>query len=223
MRTRDSPGSPAHPLLRGWSHTVAASGAVIFTVALIQHVSASGLPLATWLLYGLSSIWLFACSAAYHLVNWSPTRRKALRALDHGNIYVVTAATWTAVGANVLDGGQRLVLLTTVWALAIISVSVTFFHVRLAATPRVGLCLVTGFSGVIAAPGLLVALPLEAIGSGLAGAVLYTIGGVVYALRRPDPFPSVFGYHEVFHLLVIAGATAFGTVIWVWVVPVAGR
>jgi hemolysin III len=68
----------------------------------------------TLLLYGLSSIWLFGCSAAYHLVNWSPTRRELLRALDHGNIYVVTAATWTAVGANVLDGWQRLVLLVTV-------------------------------------------------------------------------------------------------------------
>ena len=59
---------------------------------------------------------------------------------------------------------------------------------------------------MIVAPALLVALPFEAIGGGLAGAALYTIGGVVYAVRRPDPFPSVFGYHEVFHLLVIAGA-----------------
>ena len=223
MSTRDSPVGPAHPLLRGWSHTIAASGAVIFTVALIQHASASGLPLATWLLYGLSSIWLFGCSAAYHLVNWSPPRRKLLRALDHSNIYVVTAATWTTVGANVLDGWQRLVLLATVWGCALISVTVSLVHVRLSALPRVGLCVLTGFSGMIAAPGLLVALPFEAISGGLAGAALYTLGGVVYAVRRPDPFPNIFGYHEVFHLLVIAGAAAFGTVIWIWVLPIAGH
>ena len=66
-------------------------------------------------------------------------------------------------------------------------------------------------------------LPSITIGGSLAGAGLYTIGGVVYAIRRPDPFPSVFGYHEVFHLLVIAGAAAFGAVIWIWVIPVAGR
>jgi len=209
--------------LRGWSHTVAASEAVVFTAALVQHASTSGLPLVTLLLYGLSSIWLFGCSAAYHLVAWSPTRREVLRALDHGNIYVATAATWTAVGANVLDGWQRLVLLATVWACTLISVAVSLFHVRLAPMPRVGLCLLTGFSGVIAAPALLAALPLEAIGGSLAGAGLYTIGGVVYAIRRPDPFPSIFGYHEVFHLLVIAGATAFGAVIWIWVIPMVGR
>jgi hemolysin III len=223
MSARDLPGGPAPPLLRGWSHTVAASGAVVFTAALVQHASTGGLPLVTLLLYGLSSIWLFGCSAAYHLVAWSPTRREILRALDHGNIYVATAATWTAVGANVLDGWQRLVLLATVWVCALISVAVSLFHVRLSAVPRVGLCLLTGFSGVIAAPALVTALPLEAIGGSLAGASLYTIGGVVYAIRRPDPFPSVFGYHEVFHLLVIAGAAAFGAVIWIWVIPVAGR
>jgi hemolysin III len=76
---------------------------------------------------------------------------------------------------------------------------------------------------VIVAPGLLAALPLEAIGGLLAGALLYTVGGVVYAIRRPDPFPSVFGYHEVFHLFVIAGGAAFGAVIWIWVTPLTGR
>jgi hemolysin III len=219
MGARDSIGGPAHPLLRGWSHAVAASGAAVYTGLLVQHASASGLPLATLLLYGLSSIWLFGCSAAYHLVAWSPTRRELLRALDHGNIYMVTAATWTAVGANVLDGWQRLVLLATVWAFALISVAVSLFHIRLSAVPRVGLCLLTGFSGAIAAPELLTALPLGAIGGSLAGAGLYTMGGVVYAIRRPDPFPRVFGYHEVFHLLVIVAAALQYAVVAFYVLP----
>jgi hemolysin III len=196
---------------------------VAFTVTLVQHAATTGLPLVTLLLYGVSSIWLFGCSAAYHLFDWSPPRREILRSLDHGNIYVATAATWTVLGANVLDGWQRLVLLGTVWTCALISVTVSHVRVRLSARPRVGLCLLTGFSGVIAAPSLLVVLPFEAIGGSLVGALLYTIGGIVYTFRRPDPFPSVFGYHEVFHLFVIAGAAAFGAVIWIWVLPLAGR
>src|SRR5688500_14644851 len=201
MALVSQPPVRSRPLLRGWSHAVAACGAVVFTVAIVQRETASGPSLATLLLYGLNTVWLFGCSAAYHLFTWSPPRRKLLRALDHGNIYVATAATWTAVGANVLDGWQRLTLLATVWVLALTSVAVSLFRVRLSAAPRVGLCLLTGFSGVIAAPWLIVALPLEAIVGLLAGALLYTVGGVVYAIRRPNPFPRVFGYHEVFHLL----------------------
>jgi predicted membrane channel-forming protein YqfA (hemolysin III family) len=76
---------------------------------------------------------------------------------------------------------------------------------------------------VLAAPALVAALPLEAIVAMIEGSLLYIVGGVVYTLRRPDPFPRVFGYHEVFHLLVIAGSVVFGTVIWRWVPPVAVR
>lgn len=213
----------ARPLLRGWSHAVAAVGAAVFTVALVVRCLGDAPRLSTMLLYGLSAVGLFACSAVYHVITWSPARRKILRALDHGNIYLMIAATSTAIGANVLTGWERIALLTSVWLIATIGMMVSVFHVRLSAVPRVGLYLLTGLTGVIALPGLLAALPPLAIAGIVAGGVLYAVGGVIYALERPNPYPRVFGYHEIFHLLVIAGSVAFGAVIWIWVVPFGAR
>jgi hemolysin III len=174
------------------------------------------------LLYGLSSVGLFACSALYHVITWTPNRRRVWRALDHGNIYIVIAATTTAIGANVLEGWERIALLTSVWALAIVGVTVSVFHVKLSRVPRLGLYLLTGLTGLIALPGLLTSLPPLALGGIVLGGAIYAVGGVIYALRRPNPFPRVFGYHEIFHLLVIAASAAFAAVIWVWVVPFPG-
>lgn len=210
---------PRRPVLRGWSHAVAAVGAASFTVVLALRCVGDAPRLATMLLYGLSSVWLFGCSALYHVVTWTPTRRKVWRALDHGNIYVMIAATSTAIGVNVLSGLDRALLLVSVWLLAAVGVLVSVLHVRLAAPPRVGLYLLTGLTGLLALPGLLHALPGAALVGIVGGGGLYGVGAAIYALRRPDPFPRIFGYHELFHLLVIAGWIAFAAVVWYWVVP----
>jgi hemolysin III len=211
------------PLLRGWSHAVAALGASAFTIALVVRCLGDVPRLSTMLFYGLTSVGLFMCSAIYHVITWSPAQRKILRALDHGNIYLMIAATSTAIGANVLIGWERIALLASVWVIAAIGITVSVFHVRLSAGPRVGLCLLTGFTGLIALPGLLTALPMPAVLGIVTGGLLYSVGGAIYALRRPNPFPRFFGYHEIFHLLVIAGGVAFGAVIWFWVVPFPER
>ena len=216
------PISPrARPLLRGWSHAVAAIGAAGMTVALVVRCLGDGPRLSSMLLYGLASIVLFGCSALYHVVTWTPSRRKVLRALDHGNIYVMIAATTTAIGLNVLEGWERILLLGSVWAIALIGVAVSVFHVRLSRGPRLALYLGTGLTGLIALPGLLSAFPPLAVGLLIAGGLTYAVGGFIYATKRPDPFPRIFGYHEIFHLLVIAASMAFAAVIWFWVVPFA--
>ncbi|MGE3912113.1 MAG: hemolysin III family protein [Chloroflexota bacterium] len=214
-------GSAVHgrPLLRGWSHAVAAVGAAVFTIMLIVECLDDTSRLSSMILYGLTSVLLFACSAVYHVVTWSPAKRRVLRALDHGNIYVMIAATTTAIGANVLQGWERIALLASVWGIAAIGVLVSVFHVRLARGPRLGLYLGTGLTGVIALPGLLAALPLPPILLIVTGGLLYAFGGVLYAAKWPNPFPRVFGYHEIFHLLVIAGSISYALVIWFWVVP----
>src|SRR4051812_2499733 len=104
----------ARPVLRGWSHAVAAVGAAGFTIALVMRCLGDAPLLATMLVYGLSSILLFTCSAVYHIVIWAPGPRRVFRALDHGNIFVQIAATSTAIGANVLDGWERVALLVSV-------------------------------------------------------------------------------------------------------------
>jgi hemolysin III len=196
---------------------------MVFTVVLVLRCLGDVPRLSVMLLYGLSSVVLFACSALYHIVTWSPARRSLLRAFDHGNIYLMIAATSTAIGATVLAGWERVALLVLVWSLAVIGIALSVIHVRLSPTPRVCLCLATGLAGVVGLPGLLASLPFPAVTGIIAGGVLYATGGAIYALKWPDPFPRVFGYHEVFHLLVIAGSVAFGAVIWIWIVPTQAR
>ena len=229
LRTRAVQGvvagseSASQPLLRGWLNMVAAVAAAVFTVVLLPHAVGDWPRLTTLLLYCLALVWLFACSSAYHIVTWSPRRLKLLRAVDHGNIYLTIAATSTAISGNVLDGWQRLVPLVAVWTFALVGVTVTVTNVRVSAAPRVAWYVLTGLTTILAAPALIAALPREAIVAMVNGSLLYMVGGVVYTLRRPDPFPRVFGYHEVFHVLVIAGSIVFGTVIWRWVLPLAAR
>jgi hemolysin III len=210
-------------VLRGWSHVVAAFIAAGFTLALVLRCLDDGPRLSTMLLYGLASVSLFACSALYHIVPWTPSRRRFWRALDHGNIYVVNAATATAVGANVLDGWERSVLVASVWIIAGIGIPVAMFHVRLGAARRVGLYVAAGLACIPEIPGLVAALPAPAVFGLVSGGVLYGLGGAIYALKRPNPSPRLFGYHEIFHLLVIAGWLAFAAVIWWWVVPFDSR
>jgi len=210
-------------LLRGWSHVVAAGAAAIFAVMVLPHAVGDGLRLTTLSVYCIALVWLFACSAIYNLVPWSPRRLKLLRAIDHSNIYLVIAVTSTAIGANVLEGWQRLLPLVAVWVCALVGVTLTIIHVRVAAAPRVAFYVLTGLTGILAAPALIVTLPFEAIVTIVSGALLYIVGGAIYALQRPDPYPRFFGYYELFHLFVIAGSGAFGMVIWRWVLPLAAR
>lgn len=209
------------PLLRGWSHAAATVGAIAFTIALAARCAGNPVRLSTMLLYGLSLVGLFGFSAVYHIVTWKPDVRELLGHIDYGNIFIKIAATATAIGATVLDGWERTALLVSVWGLALLGVGLNLLPVPLPRGPRVALYILTGLAGAIATPGLVAALPTTAIVAMIAGGALYVAGGVVYAMKAPDPCPRVFGYHEVFHLLVIAGAVAFGSVVWIWVVPFA--
>ena len=202
---------------------MAAVASAIFAVVLLPHAVGDWPRLTTLLLYCLALLWLFACSSVYHIVTWSPSRLQLLRTVDHGNIHVTIAATSTAISGNALDGWRRFVPLVAVRTFALIGVTVTVAHARVSAAPRAAWYVLTGLTTVLAAPALIAALPLEAIVAMVNGSLLYMVGGVVYTLPRPDPFPRVFGYHEVFHVLVIAGSVVFCTVIWRWVLPLATR
>jgi hemolysin III len=206
-------------MLRGWSHALAAPLSIAFTVALCTRCLGDRPRLGTMLVYGLSLVLMYAWSAAYHIVTWRPAHRRIMRQVDHANIFIVIAATSTAIGLNVLGGWSRVALLVAVWVPTVVGVLMTVFGVRMPSGPRVGLYIAIGLAGLVALPGLLSALPLPAILMLIGGGILYAVGGLIYSSHRPDPAPRVFGYHEVFHLFVLAGGAAFGLVIWVWVVP----
>jgi hemolysin III len=207
------------PLLRGWSHAIAAVASVVFTV-MLALVSAYDPPrMLTMLVFGGSMIVLYTVSAVYHIGRWTPRVHRVLRSLDHANIFLLIAGTYTPICFNLLDGWLRVFMLATIWTLALAGVGLSVVTLRLPRWVSTALYIGLGWVSLVAIPGM-----LEAIGwTGLlvlaAGGVSYTVGAVIYALKRPNPFPRVFGFHEIFHLFVIAGSVAFAVVVCVWALP----
>ena len=213
-------GSGPKPRLWGWLHAGAAVAAVGLTSALLLRAPVERVRFASLLVFGLSMIELYAVSAVYHLGTWSASRARVLRALDHANIFVLIAGTYTPICAAVLTGWVRTTVLGLIWALAVVGVGSTVLAQRLPRWVGTALYIAMGWLALATFPALSRVLPWPALALLILGGVLYTLGGVIYARRRPDPWPQVFGFHELFHLFTIAGGAAFVVVVWVWVVPV---
>jgi hemolysin III len=161
--------------------------------------------------FGLAG--LLGTSALYHRVNWSSIRaRMWMRRLDHSMIFVLIAATSTPVALVVLDDPLRTVLLSVAWGGTFAGVLLNLLWPTAPKWLSSVVYLAIGWSGVAALPSL-AGYAWTALALLAAGGVLYTIGAVVYAVGRPDPAPKVFGYHEIFHaLVVVAAALHFGAV-----------
>ena len=211
------------PLLRGWFHAFAAVGAAIATIGLLVETSGDSRRLIPVLVFGLSMVALFSASSVYHLGTWQERRRAVLAALDHASIFVLIAGTYTPICVIVLAGRLGGVVLSLIWGWAAIGIACTLLMlhrpIRLPRGAVAAQYLGMGWLALIPLPRLVQALPLQATAVLATGGMLYTIGAVIYALKRPNPWPRVFGFHEIFHLLVIGGSVAFLVGIWVWVVP----
>ncbi len=210
---------PVKPLLRGWSHALAALASVILTLALCWLSRQDPPRLVSMLIFGLSMIELYTLSAIYHIITWSPARRRVLRAIDHANIFVLIAGTYTPLCFNILTGWVRDAILTAIWLLALTGVSISIFTLHFPRWATAALYIGMGWVVVLALPAFLAVLPWTAVATLLLGGILYTVGAVIYARKWPNPFPSVWGYHEIFHLFVIAGSVAFAVCVWVWALP----
>jgi hemolysin III len=208
------------PRLRGVSHVAAFGCAVIATVVIVC-LAPTGAATVAVAIYGAALTGLFGGSALYH--RWpAPSRFKpVLQRIDHSTIFVFIAASYTPIAVVALHGPLVLVILAIAWvgAAAGVAFSLGFIH-----APRVvqaGSYLTLGWLAVIAVPQLLGELdvaPLVLLGS---GGVLYSLGAVVYARQRPDPWPRTFGFHEIFHVLVIAAAATQYIAVIGWVLPAA--
>lgn len=206
MTTATIPISPVKPLLRGVSHQIACGVALIAGAGLVAMVP-SGTARWAALTYATCLTALFGISAAYHRPTWQPTARAWMRRLDHAAIFLLIAGTYTPL-CFALASHDAFVLLSVVWAGAIAGVLQSMLWVT-APKPLIAvLYVILGWSvlpylsRVHAAVGLLPLLLL------LVGGIFYSAGAVVYARKRPDPVPAIFGYHEVFHALTIAAAIA---------------
>ena len=198
----------AAPRLRGVFHQWAFFAAI--AAGLVLVVLADGLRerLALWV-YVLALAAMFGASALYHRVDWrTPARRAWARRLDHSSIFLFIAGTYTPLTLLAVGGTLAAVILVVVWCGAALGVALNLAWIDgprwLTAIAYLGV----GWVGVIAAPQLFASVGLGAALLLLAGGALYTVGAVVYSLRWPDPFPATFGFHEVFHLLVVAAAVS---------------
>ena len=209
----------AKPLMRGWSLAAASLWAIGLTAALCVRARADTPRLISVAIFGLTMIELYSVSALYHIGMWRPLAARRLRSLDHANIFLLIAGTYTPLCVNVLTGWARVAMLVTIWALAILGVGLAVVAPDLPRKISAGLYIGMGWVAVLALPAFTAALHWPALLTLVAGGVLYTLGGVVYGWRWPNPFPRVFGFHEVFHLFVIAGGLAFAAVVWFWVLP----
>jgi hemolysin III len=199
--------SAVRPRFRGVSHRIAFFLALPLAAVLGLEVQTAAGRVAA-IAFGTSVAAMFGASALYHTVDWPEARRRWMRRLDHAGIYALIAGSYTPVGLLVLNGNWRLVVLGIVWIGAAVAIALKFLWVDapkwLSAVIGIGL----GWVAVVVFPQILDRIGIAGSLLVLAGGLAYTAGALVYALRRPDPLPAVFGYHEVFHALVIV-AVAF--------------
>jgi hemolysin III len=207
------------PRLRGVSHQWAFFVSVLTGLALVA-AAPSGEPRLAAAIYAASVAALFGTSALYHRVTWaSAAARRWMRRLDHSMIFVLIAGTYTPFALLALDGALATAILVAVWTGAAAGIAMKLAWID---APKwvVALTYVAlGWVVVAAFPDLYDALGLTATAMVAAGGLLYTLGAVVYALKRPDPAPAVFGYHEIFHVLVIVAAALQYAVVAFYVLP----
>jgi hemolysin III len=203
------PAPKVKPLLRGVSHQIAAIVAAIATALLVVRARSNDSVFAS-LVFGTSLTLLLGTSALYHRVTWSPAGRARMRKLDHAAIFLLIAGGYTPILWLVppTETGHRALLL--IWIGAALGVLKSIAWSGAPKWLTAGMCVVLGWAGVKSVIERLPLLSPNVVPLIALAGVLYSAGAVIYAIKRPDPFPRVFGYHEVFHaLVVLASACLF--------------
>lgn len=196
------------PRWRGVSHEIAA---FVFPVLGVVLVIVAHDAAARWaaVVYTVGVTAMYSASAVYHRGHWTPSTQRRLRRLDHSMILVGIAATYTPVAVVGLDTRSARILLGVVWPLALVGIVVQLFWLHAPRWLVAGLYVVIGWTAIAFVPVLWSQLGVLTFALILAGGAVYSVGARVYASKRPDPNPAVFGFHEVFHALVIGAGIIF--------------
>jgi hemolysin III len=207
------------PKLRGVSHEWAFFASLFFGAALILIASTPKATLAV-AIYAISLSALFGTSALYHRVNWKrPDVRRWMRRLDHSMIFFLIAGTYTPFALLALHGTLATAILVVVWVGALAGAIVEMVWIEHPKWASVLIYMSLAWVAAFAFPDLWSSLGVAGAMLLVAGGALYTAGAVVYAIQRPNPNPAIFGYHEIFHLFVIAAAVAHFSAIAFFVLP----
>jgi hemolysin III len=213
-----TPLPPIRPRFRGvvhkWSFFVAlAAGAALVAWAPAGRATAAAA------IYAAALAGLLGTSALYHRVTWQPRARAWLRRLDHSMIFVLIAGTYTPFALLVLDGTLANVVLVGVWSGAAAGIVFTLIWVDAPKWLTAATYVALGWFSIIAVPQITARAGAGALVLLGAGGVAYTVGALIYARRRPDPLPATFGYHEIFHVLVVLAAATHFTAVAAFAVP----
>jgi hemolysin III len=171
--------------------------------------------------FGFSLIALYTASALYHLLPLSAAGVARLRRIDHMTIFLLIAGTYTPFCLLALDGGWRVGLLGLVWSLALCGILLKFLWMDAPRWLSVVLYLGMGWVALVAAPALFRAVPAGGMAWVLAGGLVYSAGALIYGLKRPNPIPGVLGFHEVWHLFVMAGSACHFWAVLGYIAPLA--
>jgi hemolysin III len=207
------------PRLRGVWHQWAAITSVPLGVLLVLVAEGARAQVAVGI-YALSLVALFGVSAVYHRVNWRTLKARLwMRKLDHSMIFMLIAGTYTPLAVIALHGPLAITILIAVWGLALLGIVLNFVWTHAPKWLTTAFYLSLGWIAAAALPQLASTIGATALTLLLLGGACYSVGAIIYATKRPDPAPSVFGYHELFHMLTIVAAALQYAVIAFWVIP----
>lgn len=204
------------PRLRGWLHqhafyvSIGMGGSLIAISAVLRGGTAA----AATAVYTATILLMFGTSALYHRVNWSPELKRLWKRLDHSMIFVFIAGTYTPIAVMVLPNTTSIVVLAVVWTGAAVGVGLQLFWPSSPRWLSAPCYIALGWVAVFVIPDLLHNGGVAALVLLLTGGVVYTIGAVVYATKRPNPYPSTFGFHEIFHACTLVAAACHYIAIW---------
>jgi hemolysin III len=205
--------------IRGFLHGTAAVGAVVGMVLLLDRAWGNLAAAIGAVVFGVALLAMFVVSSLYHSVPWGAEWKARLQRVDHSMIFLLVAGTFTPVAIAAIDGVVLALLLTALWATALTGIALKLSTRRVKTSLSVSLQLVMGWSALLVMPWVLSRLGVEAVLLIALGGVCYTAGTVVFMRKRPQLFPRSFSYHELFHVLVIAGAALHFLAVFWYAIP----
>lgn len=197
----EHPVDDRKPTWRGWIHAATFPIAIVLGIVLVSLADGAA---AKWssAVFFASSLLLFGVSALYHRINWSPKAKAAFKRVDHANIFLLIAGSYTPISVLALPQYKAIVLLSLVWGGALVGMGFRVFWIGAPRWLYVPLYIVLGWAALMFIVDFFQTTPAT-MTLMLVGGLFYTIGAVVYGLKRPNPFPGAFGFHEIFHTFTL--------------------